>query len=206
VGCFGQFATASFHAGRQLATGEGGAVMASTPLYRSIGASVRDGGRTSASGTRAHAVYNLRATEMQAALGAAQAEGFAARVEGRNHNANSILAGLAGLAEYLILPESHPAARPSWLDLPMVVREGAPFDRDRLVAELSAAGVAVRPFSASLPTHPAIEPRAHRLCGLLPVTNLVAGNGLLIRVPPGGGQADPATVIEAMQSVVRDLR
>jgi CDP-4-dehydro-6-deoxyglucose reductase, E1 len=205
VGCFGQFATASFHAGRQISTGEGGALLASTSLYRSIAASFRDGGRGEG-GARMHAGYNLRASEMQAALGAAQFEGLAARLEERANNARAMTDGLAGLAGQLILPESLAAARPSWLELPVVLRETAPFDRDQLVAALVQAGVQARPYPPNLATQPAFQQRPHRRPGALPVTATVAAQGLLIKAPPAAGRPDVATMIEAIHTAVQDLR
>ena len=207
VGCFGQFATASFRDGRQLATGEGGAVLASTPLYRSIAESFRDGGRgDSAGGARTHAGYNLRATEMQAALGSAQMAGLAARLDERSENAMTLIDGLAGLAEHFIFPESLRAARPSWLELPIAIRETARFTRDGLLALLAAGGIAARPFSPELPSHPAFESRTHRTAGALPVSRLVAANGLLVKIPPSAAQPDVATIVETFHSAVNDLR
>ena len=207
VGCFGQFGTASFRDGRQLATGEGGAVLASAPLYRSIAESFRDGGRgDSAGGARTHAGYNLRATEMQAALGAAQVAGLAARLDERSNNAMTLIDGLAGLAEHIILPESLRAARPSWLELPIAIRESARFTRDRLLQLLAAGGIAARPFSPALPAHPAFENCTHRTVGALPVSHFLATNGLLVKVPPCAGQADVTTIVETFHSAVNDLR
>ncbi len=206
VGCFGQFATASFRDGRQLATGEGGAVLASTPLYRSIAESFRDGGRSESAGARTHAGYNLRATEMQAALGSAQVVGLAARLDERSNNAMTLIDGLAGLAEHIILPESLRAARPSWLELPIAIRESARFTRNRLLQLLAAGGIAARPFLPDLRSDPAFENRAHRTVGALPVSRLLASHGLLVKVPPSAMQADVTTIIETFHSAVADLR
>ena len=206
VGCFGQFATASFRDGRQLATGEGGAVLASTPLYRSIAESFRDGGRSDSAGARTHAGYNLRATEMQAALGSAQVAGLAARLDERSNNAMTLIDGLAGLAEHIILPESLRAARPSWLELPIAIRESARFSRDRLLQLLAAGGIAARPFLPDLPSDAAFENRAHRTVGALPVSRLLATHGLLVKVPPSAMQADVSTIIETFHSAVADSR
>ena len=189
VGCFGQFATASFHPGRQLCTGQGGAVLASTPIYRSIAESLRD---TEGSG--------LRATEMQAAFGAVQLEGLGARLEEWNNNAKAIVDGLAGLAEFFILPESLRTAQPSWLELPIAVREKAPFSRNRLVAALGEAGIVVRPMS------PLLDHRPSRQVGSLAVATFAAGNGFLLKVPPAAGQPDAAALVEAVHQAVSDLR
>ncbi len=194
AGCFGQFATASFHSRRQLSTGEGGAVLASTPLYRSIAESIRDGG------------HNLRATEMQAVLGSSQAEGLALQLAERGSSAKALVDGLAGLSEFLILPESLRGAQPSWLELPIAVRDTAPFKRDRLVSALTASGVPVRPCSPSLPTHPAFQRRPQRTAGSLNTTDFIAHHGLLLAVPHGDAQTDAASIAEAVHSAVRDLR
>lgn len=200
VGCYGQFATASFHSGRQLSTGEGGAVMTSSPLYRSIASSFRDGGRSEMPG------YNLRASEMQAAMGIGQFEMLDARLMERTHQAKALLDGLSGLGDCLILPESLRQARPSWLELPLALRESAPFGRDKLVAGLTAAGISARPFSPCLATQPAFQERPHRRAGALRMTAFAARQGLLLRVPPAAGQADVSSIIETFHHTVADLR
>lgn len=200
VGCYGQFATVSFHSGRQLSTGEGGAVMTSSPLYRSIASSFRDGGRSEMPG------YNLRASEMQAALGAGQLEMLDDRLMERAHQAKALVNGLAGLGDCLILPESLRSARPSWLELPLALRENAPFGRDKLVAGLTAAGISARPFSPSLATQPAFQERPHRRGSTLRMTDFAARQGLLLRVPPALGQPDVASIVEAFHHTIGDLR
>ncbi len=206
VGCFGQFATASFRDGRQISTGQGGAVLASTPLYRSIAESFRDGGRGDSSGVRTHAGYNLRASEMQPALGAAQVAGLATRLEENSRNAKALIDGLAGLAEHFILPESLRGAQPSWLELPIAIQESARFTRDGLLATLAGAEIAVRPFSPDIQAQPAFRERPQRTAGLLPLTSFVAARGLLIKVPPAAAQPDVTTIVEAFHSAVNDLR
>ena len=182
VGCFGQFATASFHEGRQLSTGEGGAVLASSPLYRSIAESVRDRGS------------NLTASAMQAALGAARIEPLSAQLAERGLHAKALADGLSGLGELFILPESLRSAIPSWLELPIAIRESAPFSRDALVAALTGAGVIVRAYPRILP------PPSHRQVGALPVTGFACTRGLLIRVQP-----DAVSIAGLIRSAVNDL-
>ncbi len=200
VGCYGQFATVSFHSGRQLSTGEGGAVMTSSPLYRSIASSFRDGGRGEMPG------YNLRASEMQAALGAGQLETLEGRLTERAYQAKAMVDGMAGLGDSLILPESLRTARPSWLELPLALKENAPFGRDKLVAGLVAASIPARAFSPNLATQPAFLERPHRRGGTLRMTDFAARQGLLVRVPPAAGQPDVTSIVEGFHQTIGDLR
>ncbi len=200
VGGYGQFATVSFHSGRQLSTGEGGAVMTSSPLYRSIASSFRDGGRSEMP------AYNLRASEMQAALGEGQLEALQDRLTERTYQAQALVDGLAGLGDCLILPESLRTARPSWLELPLALKENASFERDKLVSGLVAAGISARAFAPNLATQPAFQERPHRCVGALRMTDFAARQGLLVRVPPTAGQPDVASIVEAFHQAVGDLR
>ncbi len=209
VGSFGQFATASFHQGRQISMGEGGAVLASSPVYRSIAASFRDGGRGEQGQLQLdHAGYGLRASGLQAALGLTQlAAATAGRIAEGNRNAQAVIEGVAGLGELFILPETLPQAQPSWLELPLALRESAPFSRDEFTMALVAAGVSARPWPPSLATQPAFASRPHRTVGPLRVTNFLAAQGLSIAVPPAGAQQpDVAAIVETIHSVTRDLR
>lgn len=201
VGSFGQFATTSFHEGRQISMGAGGAVLASSSVYRSIAASFRDGAGSDESG------YSLRATGLEAALGLTQlAAASAGTVAQRNQNAAALIEGLAGLGEFLILPEALPQAEPSWLELPLALRESAPFGRDELVVALRDAGIGARAWSPNLATQAAFATRPHRAAGPLRVANFLATQGLSLSVPPTGAQPDVATIIETVHSVARDLR
>jgi CDP-6-deoxy-D-xylo-4-hexulose-3-dehydrase len=181
VGCFGQFATVSFHAGRQIPAGAGGAVLMTSPVHRSIAESCAG---------------SFRAPEMLGAVGSIQIELLAPLVDERNRNASSLLAGIAGLSEYFILPETVRGARPSWLELPIVVRQGAPFERNRLLEALGAAGIAVRPFP-----QPFTQQTAH-----LPVTRFAASHGFLLRVPPAAGQQRVPAILDALHRAVTELR
>lgn len=199
VGSYGQFATASFHEGRQVSMGAGGAVLTSSSIYQSIAASFRDNSQSD------H--YELHITGLQAALGLTQlAAASAGAVAKRNYHAAALMEGLSGLGEFLILPEALPQAEPSWLELPVALRESAPFGRDELVVALNDAGVRARPWSPNLATQPAFAARPHRAAGPLRVANFLASQGLSLTVPPSGAQPDVATVIETVHSVVRDLR
>lgn len=150
--------------------------------------------------------YNLRASEMQAALGAGQLETLQDRLMERSHQAQALVDGLAGLGDCLILPESLRTARPSWLELPLAIRENAPFGRDKLVSGLIAAGVPARSFSPNLATQPAFQERPHRCGGTLRITDFAARQSLLVRVPPAAGQPDVASIVEAFHQTIGDLR
>ncbi len=174
--------------------------MTSSPLYRSIASSFRDGGRSEMPG------YNLRASEMQAALGAGQLEALEGRLTERAYQAKAMVDGMAGLGDSLILPESLRTARPSWLELPLAIKETAPFGRDKLVSGLVAAGIPARAFAPNLATQPAFQERPHRCGGTLRMTDFAARQGLLVRVPPAAGQPDATSIMEAFHQTIGDLR
>lgn len=172
VGCFGQFATASFHAGRHLAAGTGGAVLMNSPVHRGIAESLAE---------------RHREAEMVAAVGSVQIELLAQRMETRSRNAHALLGGLAEWREYLMLPESLAAATPSWLELPVVVREHVRVGRDALVKALREAG---------------LEARALPATGSLTETKKAGERGLLLTVPAVGG-VDAA--VDALHASMRRL-
>ena len=196
VGCFGQFSSVSFGADRQLAAGGGGALFASSPLYRSIAESLRDGGSSEESGTpRAQAGYNLRGADVQAAMGLSQLPRLEERVAARAEAAQQITAGLAAFADVLITPDVHRLAKASWSALPVAVRESAPFQRDQLVAALEADGVACRAFAPSLAAQPAFAQPQRKP---LRKTDFAVRHGLVFDL-------SAARMIEAVSRTIRNL-
>src|SRR5438874_8081357 len=153
VGTFGDLATLSFYPAHHITTGEGGAVLTDKPALQTLVESYRDWGRDcwcepgkdNTCGKRfdwqlgslpcgydhkytySHIGYNLKATDMQAALGASQLSKLPEFIARRKHNFRHLEAALAGLEEYLILPKATPHSDPSWFGFPIGIRENAPF-------------------------------------------------------------------------------
>ena len=105
-----------------------------------------------------HFGYNLKVTDMQAAIGCAQLEKFPGFIEARKKNWRLLKDGLAGLADRLILPEATPNSDPSWFGFLLTVREGSGLTRDKVVNQLEAKGIQTRMlFAGNLIKHPCFD-------------------------------------------------
>jgi CDP-6-deoxy-D-xylo-4-hexulose-3-dehydrase len=212
VGTFGDIATVSFYPAHHITMGEGGAVLTDKPALQVLIESFRDWGRdcwcepgkdntcgkrfdwqlgTLPCGydhkyTYSHIGYNLKATDMQAALGVSQIAKLPHFIERRKENFSYLRKALQPLEEFLILPEATPHSDPSWFGFPIGVREGAPFKRDELTRALEARKIGTRLlFGGNLARQPAYEGREYRVIGDLPNTNFVMNNVFWVGVYPG---------------------
>jgi CDP-6-deoxy-D-xylo-4-hexulose-3-dehydrase len=212
VGTFGDIATVSFYPAHHITMGEGGAVLTNKPDLQILIDSFRDWGRDcwchpgkdNTCGKRfdwqlgslpcgydhkytySHIGYNLKATDMQAALGASQIEKLPGFIERRKENFRILTAALKPAEEYLLLPEATPGSDPSWFGFPVGVREGAPFTREELIRALEAKKIATRLlFGGNLLRQPAYEGCEYRVIGNLPNTDYVMNNVFWIGVYPG---------------------
>jgi CDP-6-deoxy-D-xylo-4-hexulose-3-dehydrase len=212
VGTFGDLMTLSFYPAHQITTGEGGAVLMNRGILKLVVESIRDWGRDcwcdpgcdNTCGKRfnqqhgtlphgydhkyvySHLGYNLKATDMQAAVGAAQLDRLPEFVATRAANHAYLSEALGDLAEYLVMPEATPNSQPSWFGFAMTVRPDAPYDRVDLVRHLEANGIATRQlFAGNLLRQPAYQDVRHRVVGSLDVTDLVATNTFWIGCWPG---------------------
>lgn len=212
VGTFGDIATVSFYPAHHITMGEGGAVLTNKPSLQVLIESFRDWGRDcwchtgkdNTCGKRfewqlgslpcgydhkytySHIGYNLKATDMQAALGVSQIEKLPMFIDRRKQNFQYLKAALAPLGEYLILPEATPGSDPSWFGFPIGVREGAPFRRDELIRALEAQKIGTRLlFGGNLLRQPAYEGCEYRVIGNLPNTDFVMNNVFWVGVYPG---------------------
>jgi CDP-6-deoxy-D-xylo-4-hexulose-3-dehydrase len=215
VGTFGDLATLSFYPAHQITTGEGGAVLTDRPLLKKVVESIRDWGRdcwcgpgrTDTCGNRfgqrhgtlpvgydhkyvySHLGYNLKATDLQAAVGAVQLERLPDFVEARRANHAFLSEALAPYADDLVLPEATPGAEPSWFGFALTVRPEAAFDRGALVAFLESRGIATRMlFGGNLVRQPAFTGVDYRVAGSLATTDLVAERTFWIGCYPGLGE------------------
>jgi len=212
VGTFGDLATVSFYPAHHITMGEGGAVLTnSTELHRLV-VSYRDWGRACwcAPGkdntcgkrfgwalgdlppgydhkyTYSHIGYNLKLTDMQAAVGVAQLKKLPEFIAARRRNFDYLLDALEKLSETLILPEVTPGADPSWFGFPLSVRPEAPFSRNALVQHLDKRRIGVRLlFGGNLARQPAYAGTAYRTIGELPMSDFVMNQTFWIGVHPG---------------------
>jgi len=212
VGTFGDLATVSFYPAHHITMGEGGAVLTSNSRLKKIVESFRDWGRDcwcepgcdntckkrfdwqlgelphgyDHKYTYSHIGYNLKATDMQAAVGLSQLEklpGFMAR---RKENFDYLMARLKPLEKHLILPEALPEAEPSWFGFPITVRESSPISRNALVQHLDAAKIGTRLlFGGNLLRQPAYRDIPHRVAGELPQADRIMNGTFWIGTYPG---------------------
>jgi len=133
-----------------------------------------------------HVGYNLKVTDMQAAVGVAQLSKLDSFVDARKANFATLYEGLRDLEEHLILPEATPNSEPSWFGFPVAVRPEAPFTRTELVRFLEDRKIQTRQlFAGNLVRQPAYRDVAHRQVGSLERADYVMDNVLWVGVYPG---------------------
>ena len=212
VGTFGDLATTSFYPAHHITMGEGGAILGDSPLLKTIAESFRewgrdcwcDPGKANTCGKRfdwclgelphgydhkyiySHIGYNLKATDMQAAVGVAQLRKLPEFIEARKRNFATLKAGFQDLNEFFVLPEATPNSDPSWFGFPLMVRPGAPFSRAEVIAFLEERKIASRAlFGGNLTRQPAYRDVHYRKVGDLHNSDLVMNNLFWIGVYPG---------------------
>lgn len=212
TGTFGEISTCSFYPAHHITTGEGGAVLTDEQLLRRIILSLRDWGRDcwcspgidNTCGKRflrqfdglpfgydhkyvySHIGYNLKATDLQAAIGVAQIEKLPGFIASRKNNFDYLYRNLKRHDKYFILPAWHKGASPSWFGFPLLVREGASFSRNEIVAFLEENRIATRMlFAGNLLRQPAYRNLKCRVYGKLKNTDLVMHNLFWLGVFPG---------------------
>jgi CDP-6-deoxy-D-xylo-4-hexulose-3-dehydrase len=231
VGTFGDLATTSFYPAHHITMGEGGAVLAHKPVWKRIVESYRDWGRdcwcdpgkADTCGKRfawqlgdlpagydhkytySHVGYNLKATDMQAAVGVAQLKRLPEFIAARNRNYATLRAALADLEDVLEFATVHPKAVPSWFGFPMRVRDDAPFDRNGLVAFLEGRKIATRLlFGGNLVRQPAYAGRRFRVVGDLVRSDAVMRGTLWVGCYPGLTDEMLAWIAASVRAFVRD--
>jgi CDP-6-deoxy-D-xylo-4-hexulose-3-dehydrase len=212
VGTFGDIATVSFYPAHHMTMGEGGAVLTNNPLLNRIATSFRDWGRDcycepgadNTCGRRftqqhgdlpygydhkyvySHLGYNLKVTDMQAAVGVAQLDKLPGFIEKRRQNFSKLKAGLKKHEEYLILPEPTKNSDPSWFGFPISVKENSRFTKNELTNAIEGAKILTRQlFAGNMLKQPAFKDVNFRVVGDLPNTNFIMKNTLFIGVYPG---------------------
>ena len=230
TGTVGDIGTSSFYPPHHMTMGEGGAVYTDNPLLNKIIRSFRDWGRDcicpsghdNLCGHRfdkqygelplgydhkyvySHFGYNLKATDMQAAIGCAQLEKFPSFVERRRHNFARLKAALAEVSDKLILPEACANSKPSWFGFLITCKEGV--DRNKLVQEIESRGVQTRMlFAGNLTKHPCFDQmrasgKGYRIAGSLENTDRIMKDTFWIGVYPG--MTDE--MLQAMADAIKD--
>ena len=212
VGTFGDIATVSFYPAHHITMGEGGAVLTDKPALQVLIDSWRDWGRdcwcepgvdntcgkrfdwqlgTLPCGydhkyTYSHVGYNLKATDMQAALGVSQIAKLPHFIERRKENFNYLKAALQPLEDVLVLPQASPNSDPSWFGFPIAVKESAPFTRDELTRHFDAKKIGTRlMFAGNLLRQPAYAGIECRIIGDMKNTDYVMNNVFWVGTFPG---------------------
>lgn len=228
-GTIGDIGTSSFYPPHHMTMGEG-AVYTNNPLLNKCIRSFRDWGRdcVCASGqdnlcryrfdrqygelplgydhkyVYSHFGYNLKATDMQAAVGCAQLRKFPSFVERRIHNFNYLKEALKGTEDKLILPEACANSKPSWFGFLITCKEGV--DRNKLVQEIESRGVQTRMlFAGNLTKHPCFDQmrasgKGYRIAGSLENTDRIMKDTFWIGVYPG--MTDE--MLQAMADAIKD--
>jgi CDP-6-deoxy-D-xylo-4-hexulose-3-dehydrase len=212
VGSFGDVGTLSFYPAHHMTCGEGGAVFSRQAKLKRAVESFRDWGRDcwclpgkdNTCGKRfewqlgdlpagydhkytyTHLGYNLKTSDLQGALLAAQLKKLPGFISARRRNWAFLKTALAPWSEWLLLPEATPGSDPSWFGFLITVREGAPFTRGELVAWLESRKIATRMlFAGNMTRQPAFEGVPHRVVGPLTNTDRVMRDTFWIGVWPG---------------------
>jgi len=212
TGTFGQLATISFYPAHHITMGEGGCVVTDDDELAHIVRSFRDwgrdcycsGGKNNTCGKRfakqfgslpfgydhkyvySHIGYNLKATDMQAAVGCAQMDKLEHFIAQRKENHRRLLNILTCYQDRLILPSPGEFGDPSWFCFVITVRPEARFTRNELTKFLEANRIETRNlFSGNLLRHPAFENINCRIVGNLDNTDLIMNNTFFIGVYPG---------------------
>jgi len=220
---FGDLATFSFYPAHHITMGEGGAVATSNEDLARIARSYRDwgrdcycsGGENNTCGKRfaqqfgtlpfgydhkyvySHIGYNLKVTDMQAAIGVAQLKKIDEFVLARKRNHAALMAGLKKHDRYLILPRATPKSDPSWFGFVATVKPEAPFTRADLINALEVARIETRNlFCGNLLRQPAYAGIEHRVAEPLTNTDAITTNTFFIGVYPGLTAAMISHVLE----------
>lgn len=217
TGTWGDIGTSSFYPPHHMTMGEGGAVYTNDPLLKKVALSMRDWGRDcwcesgvdNTCGCRftrqfgqlpvgydhkyvySHFGYNLKATDLQAAVGCAQLEKFPGFVEKRKANYARLYAALKDLPQIRVF-RPYPESEPSWFGFLMTVRPDAGFTRNDLAKHLEAANIQTRNlFAGNIVKHPCFETLRegvdYRIAAPLVNTDIVMNSSLWIGLYPGMG-------------------
>jgi CDP-4-dehydro-6-deoxyglucose reductase, E1 len=232
VGSFGDIGTLSFFPAHHITMGEGGAVFTDNPLLKKIVESIRDWGRdcfcapgkNNTCGKRfewklgqlpegydhkytySNLGYNLKITDMQAAVGLGQLKKLSKFIPARKENFSYLKNKLKEFEKYLILPESTPKSDPSWFGFPITVKKSAPFSKNDLVNFLASKLIDTRPlFAGNIIKQPYFENISYRVVGNLENTDLIMNNTFWIGVFPGLTREMLQYVVEEFKNFINSF-
>lgn len=237
TGTFGDVAASSFYPPHHITMGEGGAVYTNNGQLKRLLASFRDWGRDcwcnpgrdNTCGKRfeqrygdlplgydhkyvySHFGYNLKVTDMQAAVGCAQLEKLPYFIEARKLNWKLLLDGMADLSDRFILPEITEGTDPSWFGFMLTVKEGAGFTRSMIVNHLESKNIQTRMlFAGNLLKHPCFDDmrmrcEGYRIAGKLDNTDMIMKNTFLVGVYPGMTSNMIEYILETIRKFVQLL-
>jgi CDP-6-deoxy-D-xylo-4-hexulose-3-dehydrase len=232
VGTFGDLATISFYPAHHITMGEGGAVLTRRKSLATLVESFRDWGRdcwcppgdANTCGKRfnwqlgelpvgydhkyiyAHIGYNMKATDMQAAVGLSQLGRVDDFIERRRENFAWLTKAFieAGLEEHFILPKATPNSNPSWFGFLLTIRDGSPLRRRAVVEWLEEHKVGTRLlFGGNLTKQPAYHEVEYRIVGDLTNTDKIMNDTFWIGVWPGIGEPERQYILETFVAMVK---
>jgi CDP-4-dehydro-6-deoxyglucose reductase, E1 len=233
TGTFGDIATVSFYPAHHITMGEGGGVVTNHPVLKTLVESFRDWGRDcwcapgkeNTCGKRfdwqlgqlpygydhknvySHIGYNLKLTDMQAAVGLSQLRKLPSFIAARRHNWQALAEGLRPYEEHLILPRPTPGSEPSWFGFLLTIRPEAPFARSELIQHLESRKIATRLlFGGNILRQPAYRNVRHRVVGDLTNSDLIMDQSFWIGVYPGLTADMIGYVLDSFHSFFRSLR
>ena len=235
TGTIGHIGTSSFYPPHHMTMGEGGAVYTNDAQLKRLVESFRDWGRdcwcpsghdntckqrfTQQFGALprgydhkyvySHFGYNLKVTDMQAAIGCAQLEKLPGFVEARKKNWKMLREGLAALSNKFVLPEPTQDSDPSWFGFLLTVKQDAGFSRDEIVAHLEKNGIQTRMlFAGNIIKHPCFDEMrstgaGYRVVGQLANTDMIMNHSFWLGVYPGMTEAMTEHVINVIRNIAK---
>ncbi|HKI60921.1 MAG TPA: lipopolysaccharide biosynthesis protein RfbH [Mariprofundaceae bacterium] len=232
VGTYGDIATLSFYPAHHITMGEGGAVYTNSGKLKLILESVRDWGRDcfcapgkdDTCGKRfcwklgdlpegydhkyiySHIGYNLKISDMQAAVGLAQMDRLGGFIEARKKNFTYLKEALKPLEHCLILPEASVNSDPSWFGFPLTIRDDAPFSRVELLRYMDEKKIGTRLlFAGNLTKQPYFQGLHYRIAGELTNTDRIMNQTFWIGTFPGLTEEMLAYIVESFEAFVRRI-
>ena len=232
VGTFGDISTLSFYPAHHITMGEGGAVFTKDSRLKRIVESFRDWGRdcfcptgmNNTCGKRfgwklgelpqgydhkftySHLGYNLKITDMQAAVGLAQLLSLPEFIKTRKRNFQFLKERLSHLEEFFILPEPTPKSDPSWFGFPITVRQTSKFSRDEIVFHLVVNNIDSRPlFAGNITKQPYFKNQKYKISGNLINTDTIMNQSFWIGVYPGITEEMLEYIVSKIENFVNNI-